>query len=224
VALAVVPVLSFPTTTSVDVVGGTPVQHRALVRIGADLAARSSVAAIELRGRRLIVTVRAPHRLEGEEIAAKWQASTVAQAVYHGRVRLHLEHQVELRYRHPDGSISFGGYVWAQPSPFARRGPPDAALAAARSAGFEVVAVREFRHGLGGMLVLRAGEPPQLVAAWHRLRAGLFFGLSSYLELQDRCGRVVVAQGWSPIAPWVWGGPPVPDAHPRLLPARWPAC
>jgi hypothetical protein len=84
-------VLSFPAATTVQVTGGTRAQHRALVEIGADLAGRSSVAAIELRGRRLVVTVRAPNRIEGADIAAKWQASTVAQAVYHGRVRLHLD-------------------------------------------------------------------------------------------------------------------------------------
>ncbi len=221
-AVTVAPVLSLPLSRTIAVTGGTQAQQATMRGIAGDLEGRSSVTAIELRGRKLIVTVRVTRQAQAVSLPAQWEASTVAQAIFHGPVRFHLRRYVTVVERAAGGALVDEQDNWEQPAGRLVRGPPIGVAASARAAGFRVLRLRAFRHGLGGILVIRAGSPPALVRAWRRRPPP--WGLSSYLEVQDPCGRVVAAYGWSPIRCWLWSCPPNPTTPPQLLPRRWPPC
>lgn len=206
--------------------GGSPAQHAELLRIARDVEGRTSITRIALRGRRLFVTVRSRGSTLGDELPLRWEAATVAQAIYRGSVRFHLDNQVQLVYERPDGSVADAGYVWTQPWRQLRSAPPADLVAAARSAGFRVLGRRVLGGHLGGMLALRGRRPADVPAAWRRFELALDRSLGFYVEVQNLCGRVVLSVGdggWSPLLGCrLWSCPAGVTIPP--LPRRWPGC
>jgi len=215
-----------PRVAHVALRGGSPAQHAELLRIAGDLEGRASISRIALRGRRLFVTIRSRASTLGDELPLRWEAATVAQAIYRGPVRFHLDNRVQLVYQRPDGASVDAGYVWTQPRRQPRRAPPVDLAGAARAAGFRVLGRRVLGGNLGGMLAFRGRRPAGVLAAWRRFEPALDRSFGFYVEVQNGCGRVVLSVGdgsWSPlIGCRLWPCPAGVTIPP--LPRRWPGC